>query len=286
MSAGNYNITISGATDCQVVLSEEVIVENITLQTTVNTQNVQCRGENNGSLSIDNTSGGYPAYDYSLDGISYGSAQQIDSLAAGNYILYTRDNYGCTGQTSFQLTEPVFKLEIQAPVDTLLPMGVEMNAYIQQNTLTIVEYQWTPATGLSCINCQNPVITATESTVYTISGMDIQGCFDTTTFLLEVPDKSDVFIPNAFSPNNDGNNDILMIYSRGDVQTVKTFRIFDRWGEMVFESLNFQPNNYSYGWDGSFKGQRMNTGVYVYMAELLLINGRTEMLGGDVTLVR
>jgi hypothetical protein len=77
-----------------------------------------------------------------------------------------------------------------------------------------------------------------------------------------------------------------MIYSPGDVQEVKVFRVFSRWGELVFEKQNFPPNLEGYGWDGRFRGAKMNTGVFVYFVEVLLIDGRTEILTGDVTLFR
>ena len=95
-----------------------------------------------------------------------------------------------------------------------------------------------------------------------------------------------VFVPNAFSPNGDGMNDVLILFSPGDVQQVKSFRIFDRWGELVFNRQNFLPNYAVNGWDGRFQGQKMGLGVYVYMAEVLLIDGRIEVVSGDVTLIR
>jgi len=286
LAIGTYTLTITGATGCTSTISADIIEENIILNTSITPQNIQCNGESNGLVDINNTLGGYPPYIYSLDGISYSDTSQFLDLAEGNYMLYTKDSFGCLGQEAFTLTQPLFRLDIEAPNDTSLLLGDKIIGDIQQNTLTPVVYQWTPSTGLSCDDCKSPMIQALETTTYSIMGMDIQGCFDSTSFTIEVNDAVRVFVPNAFSPNNDGNNDILILYSPGDVQEVKAFRVFDRWGEMVFEQQNFPPNYPAYGWDGKFQGQLMNTNVFVYTAEVLLIDGRTEIVTGDVTLIR
>jgi gliding motility-associated-like protein/uncharacterized repeat protein (TIGR01451 family) len=286
LAAGIYTLTISGSTGCTSTISADVIAENIILNTSITTQNVACNGESNGLVDINNTLGGYSPYSYSLNGISYNDTIQFLDLAVGNYTIYTKDSFGCLGQVSFTLTQPQFRLDIEAPNDTTLLLGDLMAGDIQQNTLTPVVYQWTPTVGLSCDNCKSPMIKALETTTYSIMGMDIQGCYDSTSFTVQVNDAVRVFVPNAFSPNNDGNNDILILYSPGDVQKVKVFRVFDRWGEMVFEQQNFAPNYPAYGWDGRFQGQLMNTGVFIYMAEVLLVDGRTKIVTGDVTLIR
>ncbi|MDC0230491.1 gliding motility-associated C-terminal domain-containing protein [Aureispira] len=286
LSAGIHQVTITGSSGCEVILSDQVAIENVILTNQFSTVDVQCNGQNNGSITVDSTYGGYQPYQYSLDGISYNTNFQFDNLSAGNHILHTVDNYGCNNQISFTITEPAFLLEIQAPGDTIMRIGEQLGINIQQNTISPVGYQWTPTTGLSCSNCPNPIIYISESINYTITGMDFLGCYDTTFFTIEVKEDTRVFIPNAFSPNNNGVNDILMIFSPGDVEKVKSFRIFDRWGEMVFIRQNFPPNIANYGWDGSFRGQQMGPGVYVYSAELLLINGRTVIVNGDVTLFR
>lgn len=129
-----------------------------------------------------------------------------------------------------------FKLALQAPSDTIVKIGDWIAGELEVNTLTPVVYEWSPKVGLSCYDCQTPLIQAPTTTTYTIKGTDILGCSDSTSFTITVEDDSRVFIPNAFSPNGDGNNDVLMIYSPYDVQEVKSFRIFSRWGELVLNN--------------------------------------------------
>ncbi len=97
---------------------------------------------------------------------------------------------------------------------------------------------------------------------------------------------TDVFIPNAFSPNFDGTNDYFMIMDGGDIEIVNHFRIADRWGNIIFEAKNFPANDQTYGWNGTFKGKDVVNGVYVYMVEVVFRNGESRLLKGDIAVVR
>jgi gliding motility-associated-like protein len=97
---------------------------------------------------------------------------------------------------------------------------------------------------------------------------------------------TDVYVPNAFSPNYDGVNDHFIILDGGDVVIIKHLRILDRWGEIVYEAKNFQPNDRAYGWDGTLKGQQVLSGVYVYFLEILFRDGSTKILVGEVSVIR
>jgi gliding motility-associated-like protein/uncharacterized repeat protein (TIGR01451 family) len=286
LAEGNYTVTITGSTGCQVTISDNIISEQIDISTTVLIQDIQCKDGNNGSVQIDRTVGGYAPYTYALDNGDFESNLQFLDLPSGTYNLKTKDMFGCRDEIQFTLREPLFKLDLQAPNDTSIKIGDIVLGTVIQNTLTPVQYEWTPSIGLSCTDCQTPSIQVPETTTYTIKGVDILGCADSTAFTIKVDEAVRVFVPNAFSPNEDGKNDLLMVYSPGDVQEVKAFRVFSRWGELVFEQENFPPNFEGYGWNGTFKGDKMNTGVFVYFVEVLLIDGRTETLTGDVTLFR
>jgi gliding motility-associated-like protein/uncharacterized repeat protein (TIGR01451 family) len=286
LAEGNYTVTITGATGCQVTTSASIIAEQVDINTSIITQNIQCKDGENGSVQVDNSTGGYAPYLYALDNGAYENTLQFSNLSSGTYTLKTKDDFGCKDEIQFTLNAPLFKLDIQAPNDTSIQIGDLVLGAVHQNTLTPVQYEWSPSIGLTCSNCQTPIIKATETTTYIIKGTDVQGCLDSTEFTIKVDEAVRVFVPNAFSPNGDGTNEVLIVYSPGDIQEVKTFRVFSRWGEVVFEQQNFPPNFEGYGWDGSFRGEKMNTGVFIYFVEVLLIDGRTEILTGDVSLFR
>jgi gliding motility-associated-like protein len=92
-------------------------------------------------------------------------------------------------------------------------------------------------------------------------------------------------IPNIFSPNGDNINDVLFIQSNSEVLSVNAFRVFDRWGNVVFENFNFLPNDEQQGWNGTFSGKPLNPGVFVYWASIETTRG-DEVIVGDVTVVR
>jgi gliding motility-associated-like protein len=140
-------------------------------------------------------------------------------------------------------------------------------------------YLWSPPTGLSSSTVQNPVASPMVTTTYTVTYTDAFGCTASDTVTVEVIEAYSIYIPSAFSPNNDGTNDVLFVRGAG-IKTL-TFMVFDRFGEKVFESTSVND-----GWDGTFRGKDMNTGIYVWYVTAVFFNATTETLKGDVSLVR
>ena len=105
--------------------------------------------------------------------------------------------------------------------------------------------------------------------------------------LVVVETNKGIYTANVFSPNNDGHNDNFTIQSvDGPIEEVETFKVFDRWGNLVYEAHNFQPNDEYYGWDGTYKGQAMNNGVFIYFAIIKFIDGTETKVQGDITLAK
>ena len=143
-----------------------------------------------------------------------------------------------------------------------------------------ISYLWIPNTGLSCDSCPNPISMPAQTTTYTVVVTDSLGCvmFDYVTVDLEAK-VGDFFFPTAFSPNNDGQNDILFV--RCNCTRSLLLKIFDRWGNKVFETTD--PSK---GWDGSYLGWPMNTGVFAYEINATLLNNEKVSKKGNITLVR
>ncbi|MFH0895300.1 MAG: gliding motility-associated C-terminal domain-containing protein [Bacteroidota bacterium] len=143
-----------------------------------------------------------------------------------------------------------------------------------------VTYAWSPATGLSCTDCANPVATPSVTTTYTLVVTGANGCTHADIVIVSVEIQcGEVFIPNAFSPNNDGQNDLECVF--GNCITEIRFAIFDRWGEKVFETTD--P---VICWDGKYKGEFMNSGVFVYYMKATLLTGEEIERQGNITLFR
>lgn len=139
-------------------------------------------------------------------------------------------------------------------------------------------YSWTPSLGLDCNTCQNPEVTPEETTLYTVT-LEENGCSTSDQVWVTVTFTPVIFVPNIFSPNGDQNNDVL--YVRGQGIQEMNFIVYDRWGEKVFQSTD--P---AMGWDGTFRGMKMNQAVFMYYLVGTYIDGTSFTLKGNVTLMR
>jgi gliding motility-associated-like protein len=145
---------------------------------------------------------------------------------------------------------------------------------------------WSPSGGLSCADCPNPVLNTLTNRNYLVTGVNQFYCSDTATLAVNVYFQNHLAMPNTFTPNGDGKNDIFYVISGETVSRVNQFQIFSRWGEKVFEIANVLPNDYSGGWDGNFRGKPAPAGTYVYVLILGLTDGTTETHRGNITLLR
>ena len=140
-------------------------------------------------------------------------------------------------------------------------------------------YSWSPATGLTTTNNSSPIATPTETTTYTCTISDSTGCTTTRQVTVTILHNDDFFVPNSFSPNADGHNDYLFI--RGNNFLKIRFSVFDRWGELLFET-----EDPLVGWDGTYGGKMVNTGVYTWVASIIYKSNSPLTTTGTVTLVR
>lgn len=237
-----------------------------------------------GSLSISAVIGGVGPYSFALNGGSRGATQEYRNLLPGDYTLRVWDALGCTYDTMFVLTDPPL-LEVDLGPDTLIPLGdsVALNAL---TNLPVVEYNWRNIGLFEAPDGAVQTVRPTVTTTYQVTVVNENGCTANDWITITINTESLYFVPTAFSPNGDGINDVFMIFASAAVQEIRSLRIFDRWGNMVFFQNRFAANDPSFGWDGLFEGRTLNPAVFVVMAELELTNGRIEVFSGDLTLMR
>jgi gliding motility-associated-like protein len=146
--------------------------------------------------------------------------------------------------------------------------------------------KWTPTEGLSCDTCLSPFAKPSVSTIYKLQLKDNLGCISSASISVYVAKKQGIFAPNAFSPNGDGGNEIFTIFTDASVARIKTLKIFNRWGNLLFESFDFTSGDVSKGWNGRFNDVPLAPDVYIYFTEIEFKDGKKEVFMGDVTLVR
>lgn len=202
-------------------------------------------------------------------------------VAEGRYWVDAIDEFGCLTSDTIGIElypQRFLSIEQYQEIDLGDSILLDVQVVPPADDLLI---SWTPAEGLSCDDCLTPYAKPFYTQEYQVRIEDEFACADSTRLTLRVNPNRNIFIPNAFSPNNDGVNDQLEIFTDNSVEEILSFRIFDRWGELVFER-----NNETTGWDGRLKEKPMNSGVFVYVANILFVDGRKEVYSGDILLVR
>jgi len=192
--------------------------------------------------------------------------------------------FGCSDTTSQSLT--ILPLpEIKGPKVITTPVGIPVTLPFSYSS-NVSTYTWSPSTYLDCTDCPTPVSTPTFNTTYTIKVTDENHCVSIDTVLVKtICNGENYFIPNTFSPNRDGVNDVFYPRGRG-LYNIQGMRIFNRWGELVFQRKDFPANTESMGWDGTINGRPAPSDAYVYIIDVICINAQVIALKGDVTLIR
>jgi len=236
-----------------------------------NIQNVSCYNDNNGSVTAVD-SGGKPPYTYYWLPNGQTSAT-INNLAPGTYTVSTSDSNGCGAIATVTITQPaVLTLSVSPNITITAGANTALTATASGGTPPY-SYQWSNNSSGSNIN-----VAPTMATTYTVTVIDSNGCTAMAFVTIDII-CAELYIPDAFSPNGDGHNDVFLVHDYCIKQM--TLMIYDRWGNKMFES-----NDVNTGWDGTFKGEPMNTGTYIYYLQATLFDGTTINKKGNITLVR
>lgn len=203
------------------------------------------------------------------------------------YMVVGRDLAGCFKDTGYVKIKvyPIPTVDITNGSSVNLEVGktVKLNTQISPDVIKLL---WTPTNALSCSNCIDPVVSTRENITYTVTATNGGNCTsEDKVNILMICGNANVFIPNTFSPNGDGANDVF--YPRGvGVSHIKSFRVFNRWGQVVFQKMNFSANDPSMGWDGQLNGGIVQSDVYVYILEVICVSNEIMSFKGNVTLLK
>lgn len=288
LPAGNYSVTVTGSNGCTNV-AEVPVVEPNGLIVEISATAPPCYGIDNGIITFQviSTQGNVSV---EIDGGNpIAIPLTLTELAPNIYDIRVSDNY-CSLDTTIIFVEPTHYF-----IDVLEDAPVRLKKYdsyqfktITNASLKSIVYSPGKYFDDSDSTILRPKVTPYENVNYTIYAYTQDGgCLLTDNLLIQVEKEQVVFVPNIFSPNDDGKNDKCLVFAKeGAVRRIKKFQIFDRWGGQVFSKEDFMPNNPVYGWDGRLNGVLVNPEVFVWHLEIEYMDGKTEILKGDVTVVR
>jgi hypothetical protein len=301
-SPGDYQVIVVDALNgCRDTNVATVIEIGNTLESMdVDAMDPTCFGRTDGMLDV-NIVGGVPPLEYSLNGGPFGTSDVFTGLGPGTYSILVRDMNGCERDTTVTIIEPA-EIGITAKDDLIKEAGSSVDLDTLVESVQGIQRQeadrewWINMSTGDTLN-RLVIDSLTETVTYRVV-IDKNGCFADDLITIFVRYTRKVFVPNVIITNGQsGNpeNGILTVYGNENrIGQVNFMRVYDRWGELVYSQDNIQYdedlNRTTEGWDGTFNGELVNPGVYVYHIEVSFLsadgNPYIEQFFGDVTVLR
>jgi gliding motility-associated-like protein len=250
---------------------------------------INCPGDENGAIVLQGIMGGTAPFFISVNG---GAMQEVtvfpyilDGLGAGDYAVELLDGAGCS--TSFNV-------EIQSASSETLSLGPDQTILAGDTvfinpllSFTPDSFSWTgDVNDLLDRGQLNQSFQPETDQLFQLSAIDEKGCLYTDELRVRVLLNSAIYVPNVFSPNGDGINDIVAPLTDPSITMIQYFEIYSRWGELVYSIKDIVPNQPGIGWDGTMANEKMQPGVFVYRVGAVNKRGREFEKYGDVTLMR
>jgi gliding motility-associated-like protein len=279
--AGEYAVTVtddnSCTTEAEITITQPPL---LVMDTTI--RNMLCNRVCNGQI-LTFVSGGTPPYNYQWSDNTH--AANALNLCAGDYELAMRDANGCLIEQSYTIINEGYVPDLEVSANPTVIFAGEQVSLLAQST-QIGTYSWNNSSVLNDDEIPNPVATPTDTTEFIVQFRDNNGCINTDTVKIFVKEvicgDPYIFVPNAFTPNFDGNNDYFKPYYPLTLVTEVFFAVYDRWGVPMYETTDLDAQ----GWDGTYNGEKLSGDVYVYFLRARCLNGEEYTHQGNVTLLR
>ncbi len=284
---GLYTLLVSSTAGCSATDQVLVILDSELPFASVKAKGLRCFGDKNGSILVDSLVTTHPPVLFSLNGGPFVSGSVFYPLLPGTYTVTLQDVRGCEWTADVQ--------EVIEPAQLLANLGPDIELMLGDTALVELQVSQ-PFSALDTIIWSPLLDTAnsgqliqqwfpTQSQQVGVHVVDNSGCAANDRLTIFLNKMRHVFVPNIFDPNSPP-NDVVTVFGGRDVEEVEVFRIYDRWGEQLYELLNSAPNNIPQGWNGKFKGQEVNPGVYAYYTVVRFKDGEKEIFTGDITVYR
>ena len=284
---GEYFLSVTDPTNGCETISSTIVSENTNVITAFEAEgnDVNCFGPNTGSVEVSEVTGGTAPYVYSIDGgDSFSTQEEFLGLVAGSYDVVVMDANGCIFDLPLSVN-PADELVLELGENQVIPFGDSITLMPTPN-FDIDVITWNDSTVMGT----DPSVKPVNTTSYEVTAFDEDGCIATDNITIFVEKIRPVYIPSGFSPNNDGANDFFTVYADlGLIDKIKSFSVYNRWGEKMHEIGEMTPEEAlleTNGWDGNHRGKEMSPGVFVYHVLVEFIDGEEILYEGNVTLMR
>lgn len=236
-----------------------------------------------GKLEIINVTGGSGSYQYTLDGLTFQLSPSFKDLSSQSFSVLVKDSLGCSTQKEI-IIEKIIDLELNIPEIPPIPKGESAMIMPIIYPVEIDSFAWTPIEFIKDPNQLNATVSPPKTQEYSLTIYN-GTCQLTKSVLIEVLPSEEIFFPNILSINSNTTNNLFYLKTdpRNDT-TISFLKIYDRWGNLVFQKKNLQINNADEAWDGTFNGNNVDTGVYQFIAEVS-VNGKLKLIIGSITVL-
>lgn len=244
-----------------------------------------CAGDLSGGVMVLGFEGGTPPYRFRLDGGILTDRMTYEDLPIGQHQLTIVDSSGCDRSTIFDI-DPAPPILVSLGPDTNIRLGDSLALRFTTNLLRWDTLIWSSQGPIAQPGANPLVVRPSREYIYQLTIRDENGCEGSDFIRVGVDNQLDLFMPNAFSPNGDNNNDRFFPYAGPGVRRIDRFMVFDRWGNMLHDASNFAPNNPAFGWDGTLNGRPLNPQTFIWHLALELPDGSRVVRYGEVVLLR
>ncbi len=300
LAADKYYLTITDINGC-VQLDSAFVSAPDWVDATLEIKDVSCFGSRDGGITI-LPEGGTPPFTYSLDGNNFYGNSTLIALKAGDYKVHLKDAKGCIAILDATVYEPP-KISVailangESEDEIIIHYGEDISLVADiTNSQGLPSITWTAAwcgtlfedSISDCddtLTAESLLASPDYSNDYFVVVVDEKGCKAEDHLQVHVKKQRRVQVPTGFTPNNDGSNDLLSVHGKAGT-IIRVFKIFDRWGELLFQDTDLPINDTSRGWDGTFRSKDMPPGVYVWYIEAEYEDGMKDSFKGETTLIR
>lgn len=284
---GKYDVSITnpnnGCSDIRsIIITKQPNLEQIDMDV----KQPLCFGDK-GSIRYSAIVGGTAPYTALIDNNIILQHTNL-SLNSGSHVLQVTDINGCTLTRNIMIDQ-VFDFQVNAGRDTIINLGTsyKIQAVSDVAWSALSEITWSPSQTLSCDDCPDPVANPEKDTEYTITIIDDNGCIREDKVWIRVKFEKGFTVPNIMNPESTSGNQKFTIFPVFEsIDVIRSLSIYDRWGNKLFDAKDIPPGDPAFGWNGTFGGRALQPGVCVWVAEILYKDNTSEVVSGDVTIVK